>query len=230
MPAYKDAVKGTWYVNFYCKDFYGQNVKHCKRGFKTKKEANDYIQSYLNKKEKTADMKFGEFIDIYDKDCLSRLKYHTVHNKRQIINDKILPYFKDKKINSITATDIREWQNIIMNQTDKNGKKYAQGYLRTISSQMSAIFNYAYKFYGLKENPVKKAGGMGKDKPKEVAYYTLEEYSKFSEAAMKKERSYMAFEVLYWTGIRVGELLALTPNDFDFDKVRIFKFTMTFLK
>ena len=35
---------------------------------------------------------------------------------------------------------------------------------------------------------------------------------------MDKPRSYYAFEMLYWTGIREGELLALTPSDFDFDK------------
>ena len=35
---------------------------------------------------------------------------------------------------------------------------------------------------------------------------------------MDKPRSYYAFEMLYWTGIREGELLALTPADFDFEK------------
>ena len=29
---------------------------------------------------------------------------------------------------------------------------------------------------------------------------------------------YYAFEILYWCGIREGELLALTPADFDFEK------------
>ncbi len=35
---------------------------------------------------------------------------------------------------------------------------------------------------------------------------------------MDKPRSYYAFEMLYWTGIRSGELLALRPSDFDFEK------------
>ena len=33
---------------------------------------------------------------------------------------------------------------------------------------------------------------------------------------MDKPVSYYAFEMLYWCGIREGELLALTPADFDF--------------
>ena len=35
---------------------------------------------------------------------------------------------------------------------------------------------------------------------------------------MDKPLSYYAFEVLYWCGVRMGELLALTPADFDFER------------
>ena len=59
---------------------------------------------------------------------------------------------------------------------------------------------------------------MGTEVPKEMDFWTKEEYLKFSEAMMDKPRSYYAFEMLYWCGIREGELLALTPADFDFDK------------
>ena len=41
---------------------------------------------------------------------------------------------------------------------------------------------------------------------------------KFADAMMDKPMSYYAFEMLYWTGIREGELLALTSADFDFEK------------
>ena len=59
---------------------------------------------------------------------------------------------------------------------------------------------------------------MGNEVPKEMDFWTKEEYLKFSEAMMDKPRSYYAFEMLYWCGIRSGELLALTPADFDFQK------------
>ena len=58
---------------------------------------------------------------------------------------------------------------------------------------------------------------MGNEVPKEVDFWTKEEYLKFSEAMMDKPRSYYAFEMLYWCGIRSGELLALTPADFNFE-------------
>lgn len=49
-----------------------------------------------------------------------------------------------------------------------------------------------------------------------MQFWTLEEYKKFSEAMMDKTISFYAFEMLYWCGIREGEMLALTPKDFDF--------------
>lgn len=57
---------------------------------------------------------------------------------------------------------------------------------------------------------------MGKEERREIVFWTSEEYKKFSEAIMDKPLSFYAFEMLYWCGIREGELLALMPNDFDF--------------
>ena len=59
---------------------------------------------------------------------------------------------------------------------------------------------------------------MGKKKNREMLFWTKEEYLKFADAMMNKPMSYYAFEMLYWTGIREGELLALTSADFDFEK------------
>ena len=56
---------------------------------------------------------------------------------------------------------------------------------------------------------------MGKAKGKEMLFWTKEEYLKFSEVMKDKPISYYAFEVLYWTGIREGELLALERGDFN---------------
>jgi integrase len=57
---------------------------------------------------------------------------------------------------------------------------------------------------------------MGKEKAGEVLIWTKEEYQLFVSALKDRPASYMAFETLYWCGLRLGELLALTPADFDF--------------
>jgi integrase len=59
---------------------------------------------------------------------------------------------------------------------------------------------------------------MGKAKNREMLFWTKDEYLKFADAMMDKPLSFYAFEMLYWCGIREGELLALTPADFDFER------------
>ena len=59
---------------------------------------------------------------------------------------------------------------------------------------------------------------MGKDSHKEMLFWTKDEYLKFAKVVMDKPTSYYAFEVLYWCGIRLGELLALTASDFNFER------------
>ena len=90
---------------------------------------------------------------------------------------------------------------------------------------LSTIFNHACRYYNLKSNPARQAGNMGREEKKEMLFWTTEEYKKFSEAVIDKPVSFYAFEMLYWTGMRMGELLALTMADFDFEKntVRINK-------
>ena len=121
-------------------------------------------------------------------------------------------------MNTIQPKDIIAWQNEMIKCRDKSGEAYSPVYLKTLHNQLSAIFNHAVKFYGLKDNPAAKVGNMGKAKAREMLFWTQEEYKKFSEEMMDKPVSFYAFEMLYWCGIREGELLALTPADFDFDR------------
>ena len=99
-----------------------------------------------------------------------------------------------------------------------DGKGFKPTYLKTIHNQLSAILNYAVNFYDLCSNPCRKAGSMGKSKADERPYWTLEEFQKFSDAIMYKQDSLIAFQILFWTGIRIGELLALQVKDIDFEQ------------
>lgn len=157
-------------------------------------------------------MKFEDFWKMYCADMETRLREHTMRTKKYIVELKILPYFGNKRVNDITAADIRQWQNELI----KMG--YSPTYLKTINNQLSAIFNYAVRYYDLKSNPCEKAGSMGKSKAEEMDFWTGEEFRKFIDSVMNKRLSYMAFMTLYWTGMRLGELLALNPKDVDLKK------------
>ena len=226
MPAYKDSKTGTWFVKFYCsKDWTGENKQIKKRGFATKREALDYERNYKIRQENNLDITFGELWRLYTEDVKNYVKLNTWLTKEHIVDTKILPYFKNLKMNEITPGDVRKWQNEMVAFRNENGKSYSQTYKKTMHNILSAIFNHACRFYNLKSNPARQAGNMGREEKKEMLFWTTEEYKKFSEAVIDKPVSFYAFEMLYWTGMRLGELLALTMEDFDFEKntVRINK-------
>ena len=218
MPAYKDNRQGTWYASFYFENWQGVKQKKLKRGFATKKDALAWEREFLLQQAADLTMTFEAFVEIYITDKKKRLRENTWSTKEHIIRTKILPYFKEKRLSEIKPRDVIAWQNEILNYRDKNGKAYSPTYLKTLHGQLSAILNHAVRFYGLKSNAAATAGCMGSEKHKEMLFWTKEEYLKFAEAMMDKPQSYYAFEVLYWCGIREGELLALTPADFDFEK------------
>ena len=158
------------------------------------------------------DMTFEEFVQTYTRDMKPKLKHNTWLTKEHILRTKLLPYFKDKKMRDIRPKDIIQWQNEQISYRDEKGKPYAPTYLKTLQSELSALFNHAVRFYELKSNPVVKAGPLGKGKAEEMLFWTKEEYLKFIEAVKDKPYSYHAFQILYWCGLRVGD---------DDDKIRL---------
>lgn len=226
MAVYKESKNNTWRVIYRYTDWTGERKQSQKRGFQTKREAQAWEREQLNKLGADLDMTFQNFVERYKEDRRNRIKDSTWESKDHIIRTKLLPYFGRLKMSSITPQQIIRWQNELINYRDKNGKPYSPVYLKTIQNQLSAIFNHAVRYYNLKENPCVKAGSMGKKKSREMLFWTKDEYLKFIDAMMDKPLSFYAFEMLYWCGIREGELLALTAADFNFEKetVRINKF------
>ena len=217
MSIYKDNVTGKWRVVYRYTDWTGETHQSSKRGFPTKREALMWERELLLKKEAKLDMTFESFYEIYVEDMQNRIRDNTWGTKTNIARTKILPYFGKRKIGEIEPRDIIAWQNELLAIRQPNGKSYSSSYLQKIHSQLSAIFNHAVNFYHLPSNPAQKAGNMGKEEHREMLFWTKEEYLKFADAMMDKPVSYYAFEMLYWCGLRMGELLALTPADFNFE-------------
>ncbi len=217
MPVYKNSKNGSWYVMVRYTDWRGERKQKCQRGFTTKKEAQEWERQFLLQIKADMDMTLESFCKLYEKDVRPRLKLNTWLTKEHIIKAKILPYLGKRKLSEITAKDVIDWQNEIGTLKTPSGKTLSPTYLKTIHAQLSSIFNHANRYYDLSINPAKKAGMMGVEESKEMLFWTKEEYLQFAEAMMAKPLSYYAFEMLYWCGIREGELLALTPADFDFE-------------
>ncbi|MCD8377161.1 MAG: site-specific integrase [Candidatus Gastranaerophilales bacterium] len=215
MKAQKDPKTGKWLVQYRYTDWTGTQRKSTKRGFATKKEAEQWVRNFLVNQQADFNMLFEDFLQIYYKDMEARLREHTMRTKKYIVDLKILPYFGKRKMNEIKAADIRQWQNELLKQG------YKETYLKTINNQLAALFNYAVKYYDLPHNPCRKAGSIGKSHAEEMDYWTNEEFSQFIVCIMDKRQSYMCFLVLFWTGMRLGELLALQVGDVDLENKKI---------
>ena len=200
----------------------GKSETEYKRGFDTKREAKDYEETFLEKLEddsgKNEPLYERTFGDVFQEYLMSHkredIKESTLETKFNVFEKHIFPTFKEKLIAEITDDDIAEWQMKIKGVVMPNGKHFSDSFLRTIQSQFNSIINYAYSKGYLQQNPLADIKNMG-IKDKRVEFWSSDEYERFAYCAMKLPQYYYAYEVLYWCGLREGEMLALTLRDID---------------
>lgn len=216
MPVYKKKGKtgnASWYAIFYYTDWTGTRKQKKKEGFAKQHEAKEYERQFLERVAGTPEMTFDALIDIYLDDLRHRAKESTVISQEYIINNHLKPFFGKLPINKITAATIRKWKSTF------DTEKYAPGTLYCINRILSTILTFAVKFYHLPSNPTIAAGKMGSNKSKEMHFLTLDEFGRL-RAALLADQEYVyaaAYSFLFLTGCRVGEMLALTKGDFNFE-------------
>ena len=211
MSVHKDVKRGTWFAKIKYTDWAGERRETTKRGFAKKKDALLFEQEFLRQKAGSPSMKFKDLYALYMEDLKPRIRATSYQCKEYLFTSKLLPFFGHMACDEITPAQIRKWQNELVNQN------YRPTYLRIINNQLTAIFNFAVKYYGLPSNPVKRAGSMGKCHADAMQFWTVEEFQKFI-ASVKNPAYKTIFSLLFWTGMRIGEALALNYNDFDFHK------------
>lgn len=205
MGVYKDDKTASWFCKFYFKDWQGDRHQTTKRGFKTKRDALRWQADFIAKENRSMHISFEAYVKIYFEDKKNKLKERTVYNKKYMIDKHILPYFKNKKVDEVTSSDIIQWQNAM------EEKGYSQTYLRMVQNQLTALYTHAAKIYGLK-NPCVSVEKMGKLDADHIDFWTKEEYDRFISVVDKSDKYYVLFELLFWTGIRIGD---------DDDKIRL---------
>lgn len=218
MPAYFDEKSKTWFVKFYYTDYTGTKRQKKKRGFKLQRDAKEWEREFLAKLAGSPDMPFKELCALYLEDKRAHTKITTYQTKKNRIDNWLLPFFGDRPVNQITAAEIRQWQIQIKEEKTQAGKPLAAGYLQNIFIELSGIFNYAVRLYGLPSNPCRVAGNMIGKKNKSINFWTKEEFDKFISTFSQEDPYYTMFMILYYTGMRKGELQALTPADMDLEK------------
>lgn len=208
MPCYKDNVRGTYFVKTYYTNWQGEKKQKFKRGFKLQRDAKEWERNFLEQFATSPDITFQSLYDKYKRFKENRVKASTLETQCNAIDLHILPYFKDKIVSDITPADVSEWQSRILH------KHFSASHTRQINAYLRMLFKYAVDYLGLAKSPV--ISQICKPEKGNIDFWLPEEYQRFSDHIRNNIELYTAFEILYYTGMRKGELLALTLNDIDF--------------
>ena len=217
MPVYKDEARKTYYVQFVTRDEKGNRYTFKKRGFKTKKEAMAFEREHFSMISPSSQLTIKEMYDTYMADMTQKNKTTTLVYKKYIFESFILPYLGNQSIQKITPALLFAWQKEVLK--DKNASLTQRAYM-----ELASLIHYFRRYKNLKQNPFEYAKCIAKPESTIFNYWTLQDYHKFVKWAEKRPYDpyeYMALvgiKILFFTGLRWGELMALTPADIDFDK------------
>jgi len=224
MSVYKRKNEKKWtaevkYVNPITKEI----CTKYKTNFIKKKDAMEWEGKIFKKLSSSGNMLFESLCEIYFDDIKLRLKETSLSSKIVVIKKYIIPFFGKYPINEISPTLIRKFQNEILL------KNLSKNYMRFMENQLKAIFNFAVRYYDLPSSPMTKVEMVGSRKTiKEINVWTLDDFNKFIET-VDDENLYVFFKLLFWTGMRTGEALALTIRDIDFQN-KILNIDKTFTR
>lgn len=212
--------KQLWYFSVRYTDWTGEKKRKKQEGFKTQREAKEAEANFLNSKKTDIDITFSNLVEAYNENRAARIEKTTMATKGHMIRTKLLPYFGNLPLSAIDTATVMKWQTELINYRDpKTGKGYSQTYLRQIHNQLSTIFNFAIRYYGLSRNPAQLCGSMGKQNAEKFDFWTCDEFQTFIKSAKEDISAYTIFNLFFYSGMRLGELRALTLEDFDFEKI-----------
>lgn len=215
MPSYYDNKTKNWYCIFYYTDWTGTRKQKKKRGFERKKDAQEWERDFLQRQAAQPDMPFSTLSERYLKDKEQNTKFATYRVHKMRVDTWLLPVFGNRPINAIMPVDVRNWQGYLKTAISAQNKPLSDGYRHDLFVELSGVFNFAMRFYGLSVNPCKVVGNTPVKHKKKLNFWTKEEFDRFLSTFDAADPFRMAYLTLYYTGMRIGELQALTASDVD---------------
>lgn len=221
MSVFKDKEKTKdgrqWRFKVYYHNTEGKLVPFTSKRFLLEKEAKAEERVFLLNRDIPVKKKFDIVADDYFKDAGERIRESTLLSYKSQYENNIKPYFKNKYIDEIQVVDIENWKIKLIN------KKIKISTCNQYYVVFKEIFTYANKKFELNYNPVALSGRFKKRNDKVVEtknklrYIVYEEYCKFINV-ITDDLYHCFFLTLYFTGMRKGEIQALTWKDIDFNR------------
>lgn len=201
---------GKWLFDIYIQNYNGERKRIRKYGFKTKKEATELERVHLNTINNIdTQITLKRAIDEYLLYNQGRVKQLTITVQEGVLRVNVLSYFGDNYVlNNLKKIDVIKWQQRMI----EDGK--TTDTINRATIYFKTMYSLSKDNYGLKHDPFKNIKKYKKDHDKQILIYTKEEFEMFIRVVDDIEYE-MLYRVLYFTGMRIGEALALNWNDFD---------------
>ena len=222
MAIYKDKT-GTkdgrkWYFRTYYTNKFGQRKQHESKRFLTKKEAQEseiqFITNTKTKDQENVNIMFEEMYNEWLKFKQRAIKSTTYYGLHKRLDKHILSFFKSYKLHYIKINVINEWYEYL----NKTGMGLE--YQNKIISSLKEILRFAADNYNFDTKVISKIQKYKIDTPKEIKkeeelnYWTKEEFDKFI-SNVDDQLYFVIFNFLYYTGLRLGEMIALRWKHLD---------------
>lgn len=213
----------SYYFRTYYTDLYGNRKQKESKLYKTRPEAKDAEVEFLSKIKTTDEINNNiQFIDIYREWLLfkqSQVKSTTFYSVVKRCEHHILPYFKKYKLHSIKMNTINQWKDNVFKLNITTGHKNTL--IRTLKEILIyARDNYDYDTKIVSKIQLYKVETVVNKTDAETNFWTFEEFSKFI-SVVDNNYYYLIFNFLYYTGLRLGEMIALTWEDLNFNRKQI---------
>jgi integrase len=225
MPIYKMEGKKDglqkYRVRINYKDATGENrqVDRIAYGAAEAKELEYKLSTEIKKTPPEKRMTVKNLYDKYIAVKKYEIRKTSLNKSSTILENHVLPFLKNKKLNQLNLALLQEWKNYI----EKKSLSFTMK--KNIFSAFRAMLNFAVKFGHLASNPLLKIGNFkdAYETKKEMNYYTAKEFKIYIKQAKDIARGkgfhewnyYVFFNIAFYTGLRKGEIHALKWSDIE---------------
>lgn len=177
----------------------------------------EFMSTYIappKKYDRKSKLTFEFARDNYFGALKATVKESSLYTISGCFKTHITPYFAGRDMFTIKSEDVYNWQDALWAKRKSNGQLYSQAQLKKIRSYFRAFVNWCSKRYHVGNFMENVEAPKRREQKREYTIWTKDQFMQFY-SVIDNEKYKALFYTLFFSGIRCGEMQALTPKDYD---------------